>query len=138
MVPGRPVPSGPSFPSRQSPASQRERPCRRTEERGGFGRPTRERTGVPSARRRAGKYSSAALAAEAATAGGGAVGPVDLARLVGALALAFRVHLALAAECLAELGLHVVVVRLGVVFVCVGGRLGRGGGFWVDFGLGVG
>src|ERR1700677_1691608 len=79
-----------------------------------------------------GKYSSAALAAEAATAGGGAVRAADLARLVGALALTLGVHLALAVECLAELGLHVVDVRLGIVFVVrVGGRehgrgLGRG------------
>src|ERR1700679_2178427 len=113
-VPAPPVPSGPAFPAGGFPASQRARPCPRTEERGGFGRATREQTGAPSARRRAGKLSSAALAAEAATAGGGTVGAVDLARLVGALALAFCVHLALAVECLAELGLHVVDVRLGL------------------------
>src|SRR5580693_717291 len=69
----------------------------------------------PSARRRAGKLSSAALAAEVATAGGGAVRAADLARLVAALALALLVDLALAVERLAELGLHVIDVRLAGV-----------------------
>src|ERR1700678_1850136 len=59
-----------------------------------------------------GKYSSAALAAEVATAGGGGVRAAALARLVAALALALFVDLALAVKRLAELSLHVIDVRL--------------------------
>ena len=59
--------------------------------------------------------ASAALAAEVAAAGGGAVGAADLAGFVAALALTLVVDLALAVERLAELGLHVIDVRLAGV-----------------------
>ena len=53
------------------PASQRARPCQRTEERGGFGRATREQTGASGARRRAGTTQRAGQHSERESTGAG-------------------------------------------------------------------
>src|SRR5580692_11728203 len=109
----------PSRLAREKSRGPKGAPCPRTVSSGaGARRVWRRGEGEdrgPSARRRAGKLSSAALAAEVATAGGGAVRAADLARLVAALALALGVRLVLAVERLAELRLHVIDVRLAGV-----------------------